>query len=46
MLGQPMFVTPVVRAAAVVAPKNLLVSLMVAPDLVAEVSTGKNLMTK
>ena len=45
MLGQPIIVIPVVRAAAVVAPKNLLVSLMVAPDLVAEVLTVMCLMT-
>ena len=37
MLGQPMFVTPVVRAAAAVAPKSFLASLMVAPGSVAEV---------
>ena len=32
-----MHVTPVDHAAAVVAPENLLASLLVAPDLVAEV---------
>ena len=45
MLGQPMFVTPVVRAAAAVAPKNFLVSLMVAPGSVAEVVTVMDWMT-
>ena len=46
MLGQPMHVIPVGHAAAVVAPENLLVSLLVAPDLVAEVFQKKNTETR
>ena len=36
MLGQPMFVTPLARAAVAAAPTSYLVSLLVAPDSVAE----------